>query len=83
MRTVTLCILADGTVQGLYTEAIDLASLGPLRIRCATRIEFDNPAQLWRVFNRRGRCLYASPSRAQCLSWEQDYFTKEDPQVDK
>ena len=78
MNITTLCVLPDGTVQGLYTEAIDLTTLGSLRIRRATSLEFDNPAQVWRVFDRRGRCLYSSPSRAHCLSWEQEYFAKED-----
>jgi hypothetical protein len=66
----TLCVLPDGSVQCLYTEAIDLASLGRMQIQRATSIEFDNPAQLWRVFDRRGREVYSSASRQDCLRWE-------------
>ena len=64
MNAVTLRVLSDGTVQGLYTEAIDLTAVGRLRIERASTIEFDNPAQLWRVFDRRGRCItQPSPER--------------------
>ena len=74
MKIITLHILPDGRVNGLYTEAIDLGSLGTLRIERASTIEFDNAAQLWRVFNRQGRCINASPSRSDCLNWEEDFF---------
>jgi hypothetical protein len=74
MKPITLQIHEDGTVRGLYTEVIDLASLGRLRIQRASTIEFDNPSQLWRVFDRRGRCVFSDPSRDACLGWEQDYL---------
>jgi len=83
MKTMTLHVQEDGTVYGLYTEAIDLASLGRLRIERASTIEFDNPSQLWRVFDRRGRCVFSDPSREACLGWEQNYFApKEAPQAE-
>jgi hypothetical protein len=69
----TLLVRPDGTCQGLYTEAIELSSLGRLRIERASSIEFDNPGQLWRVFDRKGRGVFASPSRTECLRWEQEY----------
>ena len=63
----TALAIPDGTVQGLYTEAIDLTLVGHLRIARASTIEFDNPAQLWRVFDRRGRCIHSAVSRTECL----------------
>ncbi len=81
MKTTTLHVHEDGTVCGLYTEAIDLASLGRLRIERASTIEFDNPSQLWRVFDQRGRCVFSDRSRDACLGWEQDHLApKEGPQ---
>ncbi len=77
MNTATLLVLNDGSVRGLYTEAIDLTSLGLLRIKRASTVEFDHPVQCWRVFHRNGRCLYSSISREQCLRWEEEFFTKE------
>jgi hypothetical protein len=73
MNTTALFVREDGTVHGLYTEVIDLASLGSLQIKRASSIEFDNPLQVWRVFNR-GRCLYCAPSRQACLEWERKHL---------
>jgi hypothetical protein len=63
---------AHGQVRGLYTEAIDLHILGPLRIRRATNIEFSNASQQWEVRSlQEQRLLFTHPSRANCLDWEQ------------
>jgi hypothetical protein len=77
MTTATLLILPDGTVHGLYTEAIDLAALGTLNIERASTIEFDNRSQLWRVCHQDGHRLYSSASRIDCQRWEQEFFTSE------
>jgi len=69
-----LHIQPDGTVRTIYTEVIDLTSLGKLQVRRATRIEFDNRLQVWRVFDREGDMVYCSPSRAVCLEWEQQHL---------
>lgn len=71
----TLHFLPNGAVQGVYTEAIDLTALGRLTVERLTKIEFDNAVQVWRVRNRRGRCLYVSPSRTVCLEWEREHLT--------
>ena len=70
----TLYCLPDGTIQGVYTEAVDLSTLGVLAIRRATSIEFDNRTQAWRVFDGYGDCLYCSPSRETCLNWERQHL---------
>lgn len=64
----------DGTGRCLYTENIDLSSLGSLSIERASNIEFDNSCQVWRVFNVDGRQLYESASRQDCIEWEHEYF---------
>ncbi len=71
---VVLRFRPDGTGCCLYTEALDLASLGRLRIKRASRVEFDNDSQLWRVWDTEGRELYSSPSRTDCLRWERGSF---------
>lgn len=69
-----LLVLPDGSAQGLYTEAIDLSSLGRLQLRRASSIEFDNQTQVWWVrLPKLGR-VHCSPSRATCLRWEQQHF---------
>ena len=61
-----------GSVHGLYTEAIDLRSLGSLAIRRATNIEFNHDTQQWEVRALRdNRLLFTDASREACLGWEQ------------
>jgi len=74
----TLTFKPDGTGHGLYTEAIDLARLGRLRVKRATTITFDNRLQAWRVKDRTGFPLFSSPSRQTCLDWEKEYFNRKD-----
>lgn len=69
-----LSVWRDGTVKTLYTEVLDLASIGRLEVERATRIEFDNRLQVWRVFDQEGDRVYCSPSRAKCLEWEQQHL---------
>jgi hypothetical protein len=66
----TLTFDAQGTVRGLYTEAIDLHRIGLLHIERATSIEFDNDRQAWRVRDTTGFPLFSAPTREQCLDWE-------------
>jgi hypothetical protein len=70
--SMTLCFLPDGTVQGTYAELIDLSCLGWLKVQRLSAIEFDNSAQLWRIYDRKGRCVHSSASRNDCLRWEQE-----------
>jgi hypothetical protein len=72
-----LYCLADGTVEALYTEAIDLASLGALTIQRAVAIEFDNATQEWCVFDGFGQCLHSHRSRQACLDWEWNHLTQQ------
>ncbi len=72
----TLHILSNGMVKGLYTETIDLSTVGPLEVQRATAIEFDNPAQVWRVFDPYGESIYDSPSREDCLAWERQHLNQ-------
>ncbi len=73
-----LLCLPDGRCQGLYTEAIDLSTLGRLTVKRASALEFDDATQAWWVrLPKLGR-VYCSPSRATCLKWEQQYFDDRD-----
>ncbi len=65
---------ADGRGRGLYTEAVDLAAIGRLRISRASRVEFDNDAGLWRVYPPRGAAaLFSHRSRGKCIQWEHEH----------
>ena len=72
----SLVFKPDGTCVGLYTEVIDLSRLGRLRVKRASRIEFDDSRQVWRVRDRKGFPLFTAPSRQECLEWEKEYFSR-------
>jgi hypothetical protein len=75
MKTVAcITFTPGGLAEGLYTEVIDLASIGKLRVRRATWITFDHELQAWRVRDRTGSALFTAPTRRACLEWEQRYF---------
>ena len=65
-----------GNGHGLFTEAIDLASLGTLEIVRASSIEFNNTAQQWEVKSAEGELHFSHPSRQACLNWEHQYFNR-------
>ena len=72
MKT-TLRFQTGGQVDGLYTEVVDLSSLGPLHVTRATDIRFDGTAQQWEVHDAAThRILFSNPSRGECLRWEHD-----------
>lgn len=73
MKTNLYC-LNTGITIGLYTDVIDLSTLGRLHVERASTIEFDNAAQFWRVYDLDRHCIYSSSSREDCLNWERGHF---------
>ena len=74
MSTASLEFLPNGTCQGLYTEAIDLAVLGKLKVNRLSYVEFNSFFQKWFVMNQRKKIVFVSQSRAACLEWEQQHY---------
>lgn len=69
----TLRLSPDGRIDCLYTEAIDLRTLGRLTVVRATEITFDADTQLWEVRSVPfGGLLFCDPSREACLRWERE-----------
>jgi len=69
--STTLRFDRRGGIECLYTEAVDLRTLGRLRVVRATEIAFDPDEQRWEVRCAASRKLLQSdPSRAACLAWE-------------
>ena len=70
---MSACVLtfdSNGTGSCLYSELIDLKSIGSLEVTRATQIEFNNQTQHWEVKDNRGVILYFNRSRTACLAWE-------------
>jgi len=49
MSSITLCIAADGNVEGLWEDVVDWPSLGPIAVRRASHVEFCDRKQKWYV----------------------------------
>ncbi len=76
MITAVLKFDPAGNGHCLFTEAIDLSSLGALEIVRASSIEFNNTAQQWEVKSAEGELHFSHPSRQACLDWERQYFNR-------
>lgn len=80
----TLTFTPAGSVEGLYTEAIPLATLGALHIERWTAIEFNNDTEQWEVkrVTQTGdidpTVLFTHASRETCLRWEHGMFAGSD-----
>jgi hypothetical protein len=71
MNTLVLTVDPHGAGSCLYSEVIDLQSIGPLEIQRASHIEFNNATQQWEVKNLRGNVLFFATTRTACVEWEQ------------
>ena len=80
----TLRFDASGQVGCLYTEAIDLRSLGKLEVFRATDIRFNRSTQQWDVrCASSGKLLHSDPSREACLQWERNNLAPPHPPVER
>ena len=62
-----------GKVACLYTEAIDLRSLGALEVKRLTDVRFEDSTQQWEVvLLSSGEIVHRDPSREACLAWERE-----------
>lgn len=77
--SATITFTPDGYGHCLYTEDIDLASIGPLEIKRATNIEYNDASQQWEVRmadDPDPDILFCSGSRQACLDWEHDHVDR-------
>jgi hypothetical protein len=74
-ETTVLHIANDGSCLGLYSEVIDLTSLGPLSIQRVSHVEWDQGRQGWTVIFGMGEVLpHVYPSRQAALDAEVAYI---------
>ena len=71
-----------GRIDCLYTDAIDLRTLGRLQVYRATDIRFCEQSQEWRVrCASTGALLHTDPPREACLAWERDNLAPPNPEA--
>jgi hypothetical protein len=76
----TLRFSPGGSIDCLYTEAIDLQQLGRLHVVRATDIRFNDSSQEWDVHDAdTGKVLFSHTSRGECLFWEQTNLQPDSP----
>ena len=75
MNTLVLTVNNTGEAGCLYSELIDLSSIGSLQVSRASAIEFNHQKQKWEV-QAEGKVLFTHTSRAVCLAWEIQYFNR-------
>jgi len=64
-----------GRVACLYTEAVELRSLGRLEVTRAADLRFNEETQEWQVHAiGDDAVLHADPSRDACLIWERGHL---------
>jgi hypothetical protein len=76
MKTTVITFNETGAGTCLYTELIDLNSIGQLEVTRATSIEFNQATQQWEVKDVDSKILFAHSSRSLCLAWEQQHFNR-------
>jgi hypothetical protein len=65
----------NGSASMLYDDKIDLRDFGKVKVKRASRIEFDDISQQWYVISARtGRYLKSFTSREDALTWEKQHY---------
>lgn len=73
---VVLEINREGDVYGLYTDKINLFSLGRVEnVRKASNVEFDQNEQVWKVLSLGGKVLHTNKNREEAIEWEIEAFS--------
>jgi hypothetical protein len=70
MKT-TLDIDTNGDIHCLYTDDIDLFSVGQItNVRKASNVEFNEKDQVWEVLSLGGKVMHTNPNREKAIEWE-------------
>jgi len=57
-QAIKLQITADGTVRGLWSDAVDWAAIGISTVRRASHVEYCMHRRMWYVQRARPRCCW-------------------------
>lgn len=68
---IVLEIDKEGNVHGLYTDEIDLFSVGRVtNVHKASNVEFNETEQVWEVLSLEGKVLHRNINREAAINWE-------------
>lgn len=61
----------EGNMHGLWTDEIDLFSVGRVvQVRKASNVEFNETEQCWNVSSLKGEILHKNKNRQAAIDWE-------------
>lgn len=73
---VVLDIDPNGDIHCLYTDKIDLFSIGRvINVHKASNIEFNQDSQIWEVLSLDGKVLHKNTSREAAIEFEIEAFS--------
>ena len=76
MVEIVFDIDAEGNMHGLYTDEIDLFSIGRVTdVRKASNVEFNETEQVWEVLSLEGEVLHKNSNRQAAIDWEIEAFS--------
>lgn len=76
MSKVVFEIDEMGNMHGLYTDEVDLFSIGRVTdMRKASNVEFNEEEQVWEVVSLDGEVLYKNPNREVAIDFEIETFS--------
>lgn len=74
---MVLLVEKTGNITALYSEAIDINTLGNPSIKRWSHIEYDNVNCLWTVrMAGSKKIIHRNASREECLKWEKKRFIR-------
>jgi len=81
MKTIQLELTAQGGIQMLHDDAVDLSEFGKIEVKRASHVEFNNATGYWYVQSAKtGKMLKEDcTSRAAALEWEKEYYSPGGP----
>ena len=66
----------EGNMHGLYTDQVDLFSVGRIsNVRKASNVEFNSEEQTWEVTSLDGEVLYQNTNREKAIKKEIELFS--------
>ena len=76
MSKLVFEITPEGDLHGLYTDEINLFSVGRVTdVKKASNVEFNQDEQVWEVLSLEGEVLHKTSNRNSAIDWEIEAFS--------
>lgn len=80
---IVIDIDTDGNLHCMYTDEIDLFSVGRVtEVHKVSNVEFNETKQVWEVLSLEGEVLHENTNRQKAIDWEIVAFSPNGPYHD-